>query len=92
MKQIRFMVSGGVHGVNHRSSSAKKAKDLGLRGFIRNTRMGVEVLVEGKEKGINEFLLFCQNNPGHSNVKNLEIKEEKEISCFSFNTFEIRYF
>ena len=92
MKQVHFFVSGEVHGVCYRYDSTKKAKELGLKGFVRNVPGGrVEVLAEGEESRINEFMTFCRNNPGYAKVENLEIKEEKEIKSSAFKNFEIRY-
>ena len=92
MKQISFFVSGVVQGVFYRHYSAKKAKALGLRGFVKNTSEGrVEVVVEGEENKVNEFISFCKNNPGYSKVENIEIKEEREWKTPCFSDFEIRY-
>jgi acylphosphatase len=91
MKRVRFIVSGNVHGVNFRYSSAKKAKELNLTGFVRNSTEGVEVILEGKENAIEQFIEFCRGNPGYSEVMGIEIKEKEKISRLSFKDFQISY-
>ncbi|GAG08513.1 unnamed protein product, partial [marine sediment metagenome] len=49
----------------------------------------VEVIAEGPEAKLNELSEFCRNNPGYSNVTNIEIKKEK--STDEFDSFEVRY-
>jgi len=92
MRRVRFFVSGSVQGVCYRYYAARKARELGLKGFIRNIPNGkVEVLVEGEEEKVKEFMAFCKNNPGYSRVKSLDIIEEKESAGSDFDSFEIRY-
>jgi len=79
-----------VQGVFYRHNAAKKAKQLGLRGFVRNLPDSrVEVLVEGDKNKVYELLYFCKDNPGYSKVKGVELKEEKEIKEAGFIDFEI---
>lgn len=92
MEQIHLFVSGELRGVCYRYYSAKKAKDLGLKGFVRNVPDGrVEVLAEGEESRVDEFVNFCKNNPGYAKVEKIELKEEKEARSSIFENFEIRY-
>lgn len=59
MKQVHFLVSGRVQGVCYRHYSAKKARELGLNGFVKNLANGkVEVLVEGEKDKIEAFVDF----------------------------------
>lgn len=92
MKRIHFFVLGEVQGVCYRYYATDKARELKLKGFVRNASDGkVEVFVEGENNKVNEFLAYCKKNPGYSNVEKLEIIEEKEIKGFDFNSFEIQY-
>ena len=91
VKRVWIVVSGNVHGVSFRYFSAKKAKELNLTGFVGNVPEGVEIILEGKEKMIDEFIEFCRINPGYSEVKGIEIKEKENISKPSFKDFQINY-
>ena len=91
MKRARFVVFGNVQGVCYRHYSAKKARELGISGFVRNLIDGrVEVLAEGEDEKLDAFLIFCKKNPGQSCVEKLEIEEIKKINKIEFKGFEIR--
>src|SRR3990167_4772607 len=51
--QLIAYVSGQVHGVFYRANTQKKALELGLVGYVRNTAEGVEVVAEGSVKKID---------------------------------------
>ena len=92
MKRVRFFISGKVHGVCYRFCSAKKAKELGVKGFVKNLPDGrVELVVEGENNKVKDFITFCKNNPGHSKVESLELGREEEVKIFLFKDFKIEY-
>ncbi len=92
MKHAHFFVSGEVQGVFYRHNTIKKARELGLVGFVRNTHDSkAEVVAEGDDKKVDELISFCQNHPGFSRVENLEIKEEKKINALDFRDFRVKY-
>jgi len=50
MKQIHILISGFVQGVGFRAFTVKKARNLGLTGWVRNLKNGrVEAVVQGEE-------------------------------------------
>ena len=76
MKKLNIFVSGRVQGVCFRAFSQDNASYLGLNGWVRNLYDGrVEILVEGKEEKIHEFLQFINQGPAMSVVNKVEIKE-----------------
>ncbi len=54
-KRLRLVVSGVVQGVGFRPLVYRLAKELGLRGWVRNTTCGVEVDVEGEEHALESL-------------------------------------
>jgi len=60
----------------------KQAKRLGLRGWVKNMDDGVEVLVEGDDKKIQELIDWCHKGPMFAKVESVEVKEEKFIDEF----------
>ena len=75
MKRVHIIISGYVQGVFFRNNTKTKARNLGLKGFVRNVPNGdVEVVAEGNEKEINELIDFCRNGPMLSCVANLKIE------------------
>ena len=49
MKFYKISVYGRVHGVGFRYSVLDKAKESGLLGNVRNTREGVEIVVNDRD-------------------------------------------
>lgn len=56
-KRIHVIYSGRVQGVGFRFTAESIAKGLGLSGWVKNlSRGGVEVVAEGKQEALEEFL------------------------------------
>ncbi len=53
--RLRLVVTGRVQGVGFRPTVYRYASGAGLSGFVRNTRRGVVIEVEGSPEAINEF-------------------------------------
>ncbi len=89
MKCANLTVSGKVQGVFFRENTSRKAVELGLTGYVKNLEDGnVEVVAQGDENKINEIIEFIKNNPGHSKVKEVEIKY-KEME--KLDGFEVKF-
>ena len=75
MNQVHVFVSGRVQGVFYRSNTRKKAKELGLKGWVRNLHDGrVEIMAEGEEERLKELVEWCKKGPGLAFVKNIEVE------------------
>lgn len=91
MKLVRLhvIISGMVQGVFFRYNTIAKARELGLKGWVRNTDEGkVEAVFEGEEKRVNEMLKWCQKGPPASRVDEVKISFEEHKG--EFNSFERR--
>lgn len=87
-KGIRFVISGVVQGVFFRQFAKEEADRLGLEGFARNLENGdVEIVAEGEDEKIEEFLKICRKGPEGSHVQNVK-KEERKFSG-EFKQFRI---
>jgi len=83
MKQYHIHVSGFVQGVGFRVFVRKKAKKLGITGWVRNLSDGrVEAMLQGEEEKLNELIKHIKRGPYFSEVKNVVVKEEKMIEKF----------
>ena len=91
MKLLRAhaIISGDVQGVGFRFHTRIKARNLGLKGFVRNLDSGeVEAIFEGEEDKIKEILDWCKEGPHSALVKNVKIDFEEYIGEFeSFETY-----
>ncbi|MBW2988652.1 acylphosphatase [Candidatus Woesearchaeota archaeon] len=90
MKRVRIIVRGYVQGVFFRYHTYRLARQLGLRGFVRNLPDGsVEVVAEGMDTKLQQLVEFCREGPEAARVDSIEVEEstlDEELSGF-----EIRY-
>lgn len=90
MKRVHVFISGRVQGVFFRSYVRKKAKELGVNGFVRNLADGrVEGVFDGKEENLEKMLEFCRNGPMGAKVDKVDVEEEAYKE--EFLDFEVRY-
>ncbi len=89
MKRIHLIIIGYVQGVFFRDSTKKKAKELGLKGYVKNLPNGsVEIIAESDEEKLKELINFCRNSPGTSRVKRIKVNYEEVKN--EFRDFEVR--
>lgn len=77
-------IFGEVQGIGFRFFTVKEAKKLKLVGWVRNTKLGtVEVLAQGKEKDLREFLKKLERGPLPALVQKTETLFRKPREHFS---------
>ncbi len=89
--QVRaeIIVNGLVQGVGFRYFVYKEAKDLGLKGFVKNLYTGeVLTVAEGEKALIEELINKLKVGPMHASVKNYRVDWQETKN--EFDTFEIR--
>ena len=90
MKRIRIFVYGKVQGVFFRYHTRRKAQSLGIKGWVKNREDGsVEILADGMEETLKNFVRWCRLGPPDARVEKIEIIEEKIKE--KINDFEIIY-
>ncbi|MCX8172527.1 MAG: acylphosphatase [Archaeoglobaceae archaeon] len=88
MKALEIYVSGVVQGVGFRYYTAKIAKELGIKGFVKNLSDGrVYIYAVGEEKALEKFISSVRHGPPLAVVRDVEIKEAKILE---FERFEVR--
>nr|MBN1228784.1 acylphosphatase [Anaerolineae bacterium] len=86
--RLHARVSGKVQGVGFRAATVVAASDLDLGGWVRNLPDGnVEVLAEGAEKDLREFLAFLSQGPPMAFVT--EVAPSWESATGEFTHFKI---
>ena len=84
----RVIVHGRVQGVGFRYFVQRTARRLGLVGSVRNREDGaVEVVVEGEETTLAEFLRHVRAGPPMSRVERVD--EEPVAPAGGFTRFNI---
>jgi len=83
------LFSGKVQGVFFRANTRDKAKEKGVKGWVKNLRDGrVEAVFEGPEGKVNEVIEFCKKNQPHARVEDVEIEEEEPTG--EFDSFRVK--
>lgn len=89
MKQVRAIIRGKVQGVWFRGWTRDTARELGLRGWVRNLPDGaVEAVALGKPDSLGLFLERLHNGPPLARVFEVETRWEEPDS--DSDTFRIR--
>lgn len=74
-KQALIKVTGRVQGVFYRAHAEEKANKLGLTGHARNMSDGsVEILIQGSEEKIKEFINWCQDGSPSATVDMVKVE------------------
>ncbi len=82
-KQIILKIHGKVQGVFFRDRSQGKARELGLTGSVWNEPDGtVEIVAEGEEKKLKEFMEWCRNGPEHAKVFKIDARWQEPMDQF----------
>ena len=75
LKRIHLVVRGRVQGVYFRASAQREARQLGLTGWVKNRIDGaVELVAEGEEDQVKDFLAWSQQGPSTARVDKVETR------------------
>ena len=91
MSQIRkrVIVEGRVQGVFFRDSTRRRARELGLTGFVRNLPDGgVEAVFEGEPAAVAEAVTWIRRGPPYARVRHVEVRDEEPSEELSEFTIE----
>lgn len=83
MKQVHIFVSGEVQGVGYRFWAKSAASKMGLKGWVKNLQEGrVELVVQGDELKLKQFIDRAKEGPFTAEVKNVEENWEEIDQIF----------
>lgn len=89
-KRIILKIYGRVQGVFFRDSARRKARQLGLTGWISNESDGtVKLVAEGKVRKLEELIKRCYNGNRLARVDKIDIQWQEATG--QFEGFEIKY-
>lgn len=92
MEKIRahIVVSGRVQGVLFRDGIRRRAKNLGVKGWVRNLPQGqVEAIFEGDKDKVEQIINWAKKGPILARVERLEVFWQEYKG--EFQDFEIRF-
>jgi len=89
--RLTAIVVGRVHGVGFRDYVQRQAVRRGLTGFVRNRddSRSVELVAEGDESSLSEFLEALHKGPGLARVDEVDVRMSDESAEFS--RFSVQY-
>ena len=88
MKHLNLKITGKVQGVWYRGSTNRKARELGLSGFVQNETDGsVYAEVEGPPEKVQALVEWCRRGPELARVEKVETEEGE---WKGFRGFEVR--
>jgi acylphosphatase len=89
LKRIHLVIRGRVQGVYFRASAAREAKRLGLTGWVKNRPdNAVELVAEGEEDQVKDFLAWAQHGPSTARVDKIETRWRSYTGEFASFTIE----
>jgi len=78
-------VRGRVQGVFFRATCARRARSLGIGGWVGNRPDGaVEAVFEGERREVEELVDWCRRGPERAEVTSVEVTEEPPTGDASF--------
>ena len=87
--QLRAIVRGQVQGVGFRVWAQRRARMLGISGYVRNLADGsVEVVSEGPRETLDQFLAALRRGPESADIQSVQVSWTMRAS--EFDRFEIR--
>nr|GMD39097.1 acylphosphatase-like isoform X1 [Ipomoea batatas] len=73
-QMVRAVIKGRVQGVFYRDWTVENAKELGLKGWVRNRRDGtVEALFSGSPEKVEEMEQRCRRGPPAAMVTGFDV-------------------
>lgn len=95
---VHVIISGRVIMVGFRAACENKAKDLDLKGWVKNIDIKglpiigkgkVEALFEGEKSDLEKMISWCQKGPALASIN--EVKVEWKKATGKFESFEVTY-
>ncbi len=82
-RQIRFRVHGRVQGVWFRQSTLRRARELGIAGWVANCPDGtVEGVAQGEEESLLSFEGWLHSGPPLAEVLKVDVTRESLETVF----------
>lgn len=82
----RIVVTGRVQGVGYRTWTMGAARDLGVRGWVRNMNAdAVEILATGDNEALGILIKACHQGPRLARVENVDVEPAEDAGWKGFS-------
>jgi len=89
-KRVHLKITGRVQGVGFRNSTRRKARELGVSGWVKNLADGsVEAVVAGEKDNVEDLISWANTGPRLANVNEVEVDRRQPKN--DLDGFSIRY-
>jgi len=79
MATFHLLIEGIVQGVFYRASAKRLAGEIGVTGWVRNTKDGqVEIMAQGTDADVRNFVEWCKKGPPGARVEKVEVSPVHE--------------
>ena len=86
-RRAKIIVKGNVQGVFYRDHTKEKAKELELKGYVKNEPNGtVKIVVEGKKEHIDKLVEWCHEGSPLAKVEDVSV--ELSPPMYEFEVFK----
>ena len=88
--RLHAQIHGLVQGVSFRYYTLREARQLGIRGWVRNCADGaVEVVAEAPRQTLNRFLSWLEHGPPSAEVHQVDVQWAEALG--DLHGFEVRF-
>jgi acylphosphatase len=88
-RTVKIQVTGRVQGVYFRRFTQSKAKDLGVKGSVKNLEDGrVEIIAQAEADILETFIQWCHKGPITARVDEVELVEMPTYESI-FDKFDV---
>lgn len=89
MRAINMTVRGRVQGVGFRQNTARKARKLGVLGWVRNRQDGtVEAFAQGEADAVEQLVQWAHRGPPSARVDAVNVSDAQPDPAITI--FEVR--
>ena len=82
----RIVVTGRVQGIGYRTWTMGAARDLGVRGWVRNSNgSGIEILATGDDEAMAILVQACHRGPRLARVENVDVEPAEDAGWKGFS-------
>lgn len=88
--EMKLLISGRVQGVGFRYFTKTNAREIGVKGWVRNLESGeVEVLLQGDEQDVMKMVELLREGPFPAKVEDLKLVQKNDQPDEIENSFQV---